>query len=538
MANQKVMLLGIDGATWSLIKPWIQEKKLPGFAKLVANGTHAPLESTTPPLSPPAWNSIYTGTNPGKHNIFGFVKRKQKSYFITPISSKDRMATPIWRIISDCGKRCVLLNIPFSYPPDPVNGIMTTGLGTPSRNSEFVYPAHYRKKILKKFPSFDVDYNEDLIFLGTNKDPLEQIKKITHAQSRLAKHLFETERWDFFSVVFLSTDVIQHYYWNDGEAVLDCYKQMDDFLKWTLENLGRDTILLVCSDHGFEPVHTSANMNNWLCEKGFLSIKKKKGKGIKRILPSAETLQIWLLKLGLRNLVSRLKRSKIIEPVVRRLIPSKRVQHLCDIEWRKSDIYFREGSFGMLNVNLKGREPEGKVERSELEKVRDKLIREALKWKDPRTGNKVILEGYPGDEVYHGDSKNIPDMVLIRNDGYKLQGGYDRHGKLFEEERVRIGDHAKYGILSAYGRGIEKKKELKGAKVYDLAPTILYLLGISVPEEMDGYVLREMFGEKFMKSRTGKEITVSDTDPKNTSGIDERSVVKDHVAKLILGGDI
>ena len=538
MTNQKVVLLGIDGATWSLIKPWIKEKKLPGFQKLLENGAHSDLESTTPPLSPPAWTSIFTGTNPGKHNIFGFVKRKENSYFITPISSKDRMANPIWKIISDCGKRCVLLNIPFSYPPDPVNGIMTSGLGTPSRNSEFVYPADYRKKILREFPKFDVDFNEDLIFLGTNRDPIKQIKDITHAQTLLGKHLFKTEKWDFFSVVFRSTDVIQHYYWNDRDAVLDCYRQMDDFLNWTLDNLGSDTTLLVCSDHGFEPVHTSVNMNNWLEKKGFLSMNKNKKKGIKRILPSAETIQIWLLKLGLRNLVSRLKRSKFIEPVVRRLIPSRRVQHLCDIEWGKSDVYFREGSFGMLNVNLKGREPEGKVKQGGLKKVQEKLIREALKWKDPRNGNRVIRKGYPGHEVYHGTSKNIPDMVLIRNDGYKLQGGYDRTGKIFEEESTRIGDHAKYGILSAYGRGVNKKKELKGAKVYDLAPTILYLLGISVPGEMDGNVLLELFIKEFIENRKGKEVKISDTGPRDASGVDERSVLKDHVAKLIAGGDI
>ena len=98
MVSNKVVMIGVDGATWKLIKPWIKVNKLPGLKKLVQEGTSSDLESTVPPISPSAWTSIFTGTDPGKHNIFGFVKRKNDSYFVTPISSYDRKTPPIWKL--------------------------------------------------------------------------------------------------------------------------------------------------------------------------------------------------------------------------------------------------------------------------------------------------------------------------------------------------------------------------------------------------------------------------------------------------------
>ena len=263
MGSKKVVLIGVDGATWKFIEPWIKNNKLKGLKKMVLGGARADLESTVPPISPSAWTSIFTGTDPGKHNIFGFVKRKKDSYFVTPISSFDRKTTPVWKLISDHGKRCVLINIPFAYPPDEINGIMTTGLGTPSKSSEFCYPKSFRKILLKKFPEYDVDFNEDLIEFGLDKTPVQHIKTITNEQIRLAKKLFKSESWDLFSIVFRSTDVIQHYYWNDEKVILDCYQQLDAFIDWVSEKLDKDTYLIICSDHGFSNVHTSIYINNY-----------------------------------------------------------------------------------------------------------------------------------------------------------------------------------------------------------------------------------------------------------------------------------
>jgi len=311
---------------------------------------------------------------------------------------------------------------------------------------------------------------------------------------------------------------------------------MDKFLTWVLDHLNKDTVLLICSDHGFSHVHTCVNMNNWLEKKGYVTMRTRKQGALKRILPSAERLQILLLRFGLRKLVNRLKRSGIIEPMIRRLIPSDRVQYLFDIEWSKVKVYFLDGSFGMMNVNLEGREPEGGVKGNEYEKVRDECIEELLKLTDPGTGTKVIKEAHKGENIYQGGSKNIPDIVLEVNDGYKLISAYNYNGNIFEEEKIRFGEHSKFGVFAAFGEGIRKGKELRDTMIYDIAPTILYILNMPISRDIDGKVIYGIFSERSGRVRERGRIREGDRGSGDDRRISERSVILKHVEKLTTKG--
>ncbi len=524
--GKKVILIGVDGATWDLIIPWVEQGELPAFQKIMSHGSWGKLQSTIPPLSPPAWTSIFTGTNPGKHNIFGFLKRKKDSYFVTPISSNDREAVPLWKYISGSGRRSVLLNIPFSYPPDKINGIMTTGLGTPSRDSDFTHPKDFKKRLLKEFPEFDVDFNEDLIELGSDRDPADHIIKITASQIAAAKKLLVEEECDLFAAVFRSTDVVQHYYWYQEEMVLKTYKQIDCFMEWVQENLRPDQILMICSDHGFAPIHTNIYVNNWLERAGFLSLKKglkkKKKKGTSGVLPSAEAIQVMMLKMGLKNLVSRLKRSSLVEPLIRSLFSSDRVQYLFDIDWERSKSYFLDGSFGMININLKGREPKGCISKKDREKMIQIIMRKARDIKDAASGGMVIEEIFRGEDVYHGQSSRIPDIVLVSKEGYNLVGGYNYSGEITEKVESRFGEHSKYGIFALQGQGVENKKDIDGLEVYDISPTIMRVLGMDIPRSMDGKVMGEVLDHKLFSSSTEKPALE----------VEESLLISEHIGKI------
>jgi predicted AlkP superfamily phosphohydrolase/phosphomutase len=495
MSDLKVFLMGIDGATLNLIKPWAHEGRLPAFKEAMNKGVFGDLESTTPPISPSAWTSLFTGTNPGKHGIFRFVKRKEDSYLVTPISSMDRNATPIWKLASKHDKRCIMLNIPFAYPPDEINGIMVSGLYTPSKSADFTYPKTFKKELLNRFPNYDVDFNEDLLHFGINEELIGHIKRITEEQINLTKHLYKAELWDLFAIVFRSLDVIQHFLWNDRDTVLECYQQMDKMLKWILDNIDEETILIICSDHGFSGVHTSVSINNWLEREKLLTINKQQSNGFKKIIPSAETIQKILLELGLKDLVWKLKRSKFLDPILGRLLPFERGQYLLDITWSETRAYFLDGSYGMIDINLKGREPGGIVSENEWERLRESIIEESLKLKDPKSGINIITNAFKGNEIYTGKSRNMPDIVLTYNEGYRLKGGYNYSGNIFEDDSTYKGEHEKHGVFISYGSGIKKGQEVEGTKVYDVAPTILYLLGIPISSEMDGVVLNNIFDE-------------------------------------------
>jgi predicted AlkP superfamily phosphohydrolase/phosphomutase len=453
--------------------PWVAQGRLPGVRTMIEQGVWGTLWSTIPTISPTAWTTIFTGVNPGKHGIFGFVKRRPDSYFVVPISSRDRRAAPLWNIVSAAGKRVVLVNIPFAYPPDQVNGIMLTGLGTPSKRSGFVYPPDRRAAIVQQFPRYDVDYNEDRILLSHDKRfTLDAIERVTGAQIDALEHLLKTQEWDLAGAVFRSLDVVQHYFWDDSDCILQYYQQLDSLLCWCLSSLlHKEDSLIICSDHGFSRVHTRVYINNWLESLGLLAISKP-DPGRPNV-PSAEAFESILLAMGMKSLVWRLKRSAIVEPLLRRFVRSKRLQHLLDMRWTETRAYFGDGSDGLIWLNLEGREPQGIVTPEQRKVLQAQVIQAALEIRDPSAGQPAIRAAYAGDELFGNGEQMAPDVVLVPNEGYRLVGGYNHAGSVFVEEKTWIANHAPEGILAAFGPSVRKAEQIQAAGAADITPTIL-----------------------------------------------------------------
>jgi len=485
-SERKVILIGLDGATWNIIQPLVEKNELPAFQQLLRQGVYADFKSTIPSMSPPAWNSIYTGVSPAKHSIYSFVRRTRNSYFYQPISARDRTMVPLWQHLSDHGKKVIALNLPFSYPPDRVNGILTTGLGTPSRNADFVYPPDYRNSLLSKFPDFDVDFNEDLVVLTRDVSRfLDQIEAVTAAQIEMAKYLMHHEEWDFFFCVFRATDVIQHYFWDNQELVHDYYKRFDDLLAYLLNQMDDNHTLMVCSDHGFDRVHTYVYVSNLLQEIGLLRIKPRR---IPKIV-DAELIQALMLKLGLRRLVWQLKRGPLIERVLK-YIPSSTFSYLFRVDWSATRAFYYETSAGLICINLLGREPQGCVSAAEYNQTRELIIGQLLSFKDPVTKQNIIKKAFTREELYGGECESAPDIILLKNEGFHLIG-YSEKGDIFQEPvgaTKPIAQHTENGIFLATGADIKGGGRVT-AGVCDIAPTIYHILGTPIPTSVDGKVL-------------------------------------------------
>jgi len=472
--RQKVILIGIDGADYHITKKFIEEDKLPNLKKIAEEGIYSKLKSTIPPLSPSAWTSIFTGCTPAKHGIYGFTKRRKDSYFPRPISSKDRKVDVIWNILSRHGKRCILINIPFSYPPEKINGIMITGLGTPSKDSNFVYPPEYKRIILEEFPDYDVDFGEDTIDKRKPNSVLPKIDKVTNAQIELTKKLFVEEDWDFFVSVFRSLDVIQHFFINDLEKILMYYEVIDNFIGWILSNIDlNNTTLIICSDHGFSYSHTNFNVNAWLRERGY--IKVKRNIHIKdRALPSIEFIRRILARSNTgRKILYKAKNSNISKYILK-LLPSSDI-NVNKIDWSKTKAYFWDGSFGLIYLNLKGREPEGIVEISERDKIIDEIISDIKRLREPKTGKCPVRAVFKGSDFYNSNDIDIPDIILLGNDGYCLKSGVTEN--IFIKREVYPGVHDIDGVFFAIGSKI-KKSNVRVSDVTDIVPLILSIFNI------------------------------------------------------------
>jgi len=485
----RVTLIGLDGVGLPLVEHWCKAGELPGFSALMEECSWCETKTTIPNVSPTAWTSILTGVNPGKHGIYGFVKRRAKSYSPRPISRNDMRAPPLWRLLSENGLKSAWVGIPFIYPPEPIRGILIAGLGTPSKRSSFTYPPELREEILARYPDFDVDFSEDEIELSKDiKKSLPKIDRVTDASIKIFKDLRSDEEYRLVGVVFRALDVLQHYV-RDPQSLLPYLRRFDELILHCKETLGPSEVLVVCSDHGFRKVHSSFRINNWLHSIGLMRLKGKPLLGSFGI--QAEVFQKLLVSLGLRGLVWRIKRSRLAERVLR-VAPSQ--DYLSsDVDWPATEAYYLGNAGGAVFLNIKGREPAGAVERGpRYSEVVDKIITEIQKAVDPRTGLKPVGRVYKNSEVYSGSLDNAPDVLFEENEGYSIAGGYDYSDQCFTEIKSREGDHSTKGILFVRGNNIRRGQRLSELTVYDIAPTILQILGVPIPSHFDGRVLTEL----------------------------------------------
>jgi len=502
----KVFLLGLDGLTLRIVEPYVQAGLLPNFKKVMEKGAHGILRSTTPAVTGPGWTSMATGKNPGKHGIYEFRRRKgYKTEIITRNTSVH--AEPIWKILSREGKRVVVANVPMTYPPDAVNGIMVSGLMTPGLDTNFVYPAEFKKELLAQIPGYQLDIDSTTLFSNIGRKKLmKEIFKVTEDGRYLMHYLLEKEPWDFFFYVFVGSDRIQHFMWDkilsqDPECV-HYYQLLDAIVGDLLKRLDDDTVLWIASDHGFCKVDKFFAINSFFHEAGFLDVHEKHKSKIDK--PGATSQKILS---AVADVVKSFHVAKILPDFLvdrlKKLLPNP--EFTVDlIDWEKTRA-FSLLEYGLVSLNLRGREPNGIVEEHEYDRLCTQIKDALLAVTDPETGKTIVKDVLRGHHIYsleHGDHR--PDLIVVMHEGYRIYVGLGR--SILSENRLRrvrvTADHEREGLFAVYGKPINNEKI--EAEIYDLVPTLLYLMGMAIPEDVDGRVLKEIICEEFVEKNEVK----------------------------------
>jgi len=201
MQNKRVIIIGLDGATWDLLTPWVNKQDLPNFKILMENGCFGTLESTIPHITPPAWTSMSTGKNPGKHGIFDFssiIKDTDNVRNLDLYNSRSKKSKEIWDYLN---MKSIIVNVPVTYPPRKINGIMVTGMYTPHMESDFTYPEEVKKEILELFPDYKIELNLNE-YMDNKQNFLGDLYKLTEERIKLFWHFFRKD-WGFFYFVFV-----------------------------------------------------------------------------------------------------------------------------------------------------------------------------------------------------------------------------------------------------------------------------------------------------------------------------------------------
>jgi len=548
--KRKVMVIGLDGATFDLIRPWIEDGTMPTLQRITKEGASGVLTTTLPPISSSAWASFATGKNPGKHGLVDFVHPRQNSYQISIVSPQQRASKAIWNLLNASGRKVGIVGMPVTYPPEEVNGYMISDFLTPSASDDYTYPlslADELKQAIGGFPLLpDERYRSTKFTDRFIADMVEDVERRLDG----ALYLLDNKEWDFFFLLFWSNDMLQHEVWSlldethphhDPESarkyrhlVIDFHRRLDQAVGRLMERLAPEDLVVVMSDHGFGPVHSFFLVNNWLLETGFLKLKKRPLTQLKYAL-----FKLGFTPLGVFRLVKALRlgflrrrfRFQKGGGLMKRLFLS-----FADVEWAHTKA-FAVGSFGQIYINQVGKRPQGIVQAgSEYDQLRDGIAARALEIRDPATGQPVVEKVYRREEIYSGPLVDkAPDLVLqSRNWEYMAFGHADFGASHIVEPIVGMtGHHRPDGLAMLAGDGIKAGADLEGTSITDLAPTILYFLGIPIPSDMDGRVLTEAFTPEF-QSAVSVEYTDEHSD--RPTGEDQYSVEDEEEIKERLRG--
>lgn len=490
MGDRKVIVIGLDGATWDLIKPWADKGELPTFKKLMNEGVWGILESPFP-VTVPSWACYSTGKNPGKFGVFDWIKIDVKNKKINAVSYQDFKSKEIWNYLNEYGIKTGIINIPHTYPPKKVNGFMISGM-LASEISNYTYPKSLKGELEEIGYRIHPKYPLHLI-AKDNKKYINNVKQLIKLRFNIAK--LKIGEVDFLHLTIFYIDYIQHFLWNSHE-VLDVWKTIDSELGKFLRDLeARNTkfTLILMSDHGFTKLKSGLGfyLNVFLVRKGLLRLKNM---NLYRLLYKCKirfevlsdiTKKIKLYEFG-RKYFKKISRKF---PANDGEITHEGLESV--IDWDNSIAVNIGGIVGQIYL---------------LEDDKDSIFqlkKQLPMIKDPITGEPVISEIYLKEEIISGKfSSNAPDIFVYPNEGYVI-GRFNIYGDIFQKS-VWKATHTKHGIFLLYGEDIKQhstETAIPQISIYDLAPTILYLFSVPIPEDMDGRILVEFLKDNFDKRK-------------------------------------
>jgi predicted AlkP superfamily phosphohydrolase/phosphomutase len=508
----KAFVLGLDGATWDILTPLVRAGDLPNLARLMAAGVHGTLRSVFPPLSPVAWTGVMTGKNSGRHGVFEFLEFGHDPIHGRVNSSRSIRSELVWEIAGRHGKATVAGAVPMSYPPRTFPGFFLgdflSPAGAPDFASDPAILAELEAHLGEPYRPWSTTVHDG----GHEAEALDDLTAFLDQHLRAVQFLMKRCPWDLFMFDLMATDRIQHELWHAWDpshraaqgrdlsrvraGFIDFWRRLDAGIGAIEAELPPETAYILMSDHGFGPIEWYVNFNAWLLEQGFIALHDSFYVKQKHWFHRRGATPGWfyglMAQLGLgSNRVGRFRGKQLswIDRLADTVFLSRR-----HIDWSRTRAY-AQGNFGQIFVNLKGRQPQGCVDPADVRSLLDELKARLLEIPHPETGAPLIERIYERDELYAGPHVELaPDLTVVPGDWrYRTIGLYDfTTHEVITPAFGPTGDHRLDGVLIASGPAFRAGARPEDATLLDIAPTVLHLLGLPVPDDMDGRVLGEI----------------------------------------------
>ena len=486
----KTIIIGLDGATFDIINPLASAGRLPNLSRLMREGARAPLRSTILPNSFPGWASCTTGTTEGMHGVFSPFIKNPSSYTVRAMSGRDIMTRNAWDVVSNHGGRSIVLNVPTTYPPEPLNGMMVTGMLTPGLASEFTYPGSLKADLLAAIPNYLIEPER----IPDKHARAAEFRRTIEVQEQALSFLMARGEWDFLMIVFAVLDRAQHDYWADmdpahprhdpntppefREFVHETYERLDAAVGRLIGRLPHDSRVFVVSDHGFCSELFEVRVNEVLADAGLLAFKSGRQ-----------------TRARVRSLGEKISR-RLAPPRSNGSVLDRKVEYgsayLDEIDWAHTRAFFSQDK-GVW-VNLAGREIEGIVSDGQFDKVVEDARDALLALVSPEDGARVFERVIRREEAFKGlYTSRLPDLVMTTQRDEYVYNERPSYGEKIVPADSTTGTHSRDGIFIAWGKGITAGAELKQPNLRDVGPTALASLGCPMTADMDGRALMEVF---------------------------------------------
>ncbi|RME46123.1 MAG: hypothetical protein D6796_09440 [Caldilineae bacterium] len=516
----KTLLVGLDAACWEYLNPLLEAGRLPTLKGLMEAGTWGTLHSTMPAWTPTAWASIVTGKNPGKHGIFDMLWRPPGSYQFFPTSARLRRGSPFWRRLNEAGLRVGLVNIPFTHPPEPLDGFLVCGFGTPNSAAEVTYPPNLQAQIAERFGEYAPTVPAAFLRTAEPDDILTVEREHQTRQVQIALDFARSQGVDVLVINLMLTDHANHKM-PDMERVQQAYCHADEDLQRLIDGFQPDNVMLI-SDHGSRRVKGDFLLYAWLRDRGYLVQMERtpaeQSDALNWIL--AQWLQAhhgwsglfekayrYVVKTALPFMPSVITRRfwNNLETIIPFARPHIRFSE--KLNYKATSIFPWSSYAGLLQLNIAGREPQGVLRSEEQAEFLARLIAGMKEIVDPDTGHPLFPAIYTARELYNGPAlAYAPDLILdTYNSPWNILETHRRgaiveqtYGRYFAQNRKDFGWHSRDGIFVFAGPSFTTGPATVAGHVMDIPATLLHLHGVPIPDDYDGQVLTETLQADFV----------------------------------------
>jgi predicted AlkP superfamily phosphohydrolase/phosphomutase len=469
----KICVLGLDCCAPEII---FSDERLVNIRRLMDAGFYGRLESVVPPITVPAWMCMTTSQDPGSLGVYGFRNRSDYSYeklgFANSASIK---AFAIWDQLAREGRKSIIMGVPPNFPPRRINGISIGCFLTPDPvNDEFTHPTSIKSQLMSRVGEYPVDVEN---FRTERKDWLrDEIFRMSRKQWEVVRWLIREQEWDYFHFVDIGLDRVHHGFWNyfdkqhvqyepgnPYESVIpDYYLWLDEQIGSVMELLDQDTILLVVSDHGAQRLDGGFAVNQWLIEQGLLALNEQP----------------------------------------REITPFNKL----NIDWARTRVWSEGGYYARVFFNVQGREPQGTIPAAEYEAFRDEMKSRFEALPDDK-GNPMKSPVFKPNQIYRQLRNVAPDLIVHFGGLFWRSIGTVGYPSVHVQENDTGPDacnHAQFGMFVLSAPNCPLSGTYEGARLLDIAPTLLDLAGYEIPESMQGRSLIAGLDKKKTEGTNGR----------------------------------